>query len=420
MVDAHHVAALVELELRLARLHLERPALGAPLAQRARRLAGGGQRLGPRRQRLLLAGEDAVHLLVGEPGVAADQRAVEAHASARPPRAAPSRRSRPGAPRPAPGCRPGSRAPRGASARRRPARTRSCRGGRPRRPPRGRAGRTRSRPRCGPRPGSRRPRARAEIASSKSLAVVGSIVKVARSRRSRRRSSLRCGTAPAASSASSSTARGNARRRPRSSISASSTSRATSGRPSSRTTRAPRLPEPTSTRSPTDAPPDAAPLRSTPAGRRARTAARPRAAARAGTARRPTGSTGARPRGRAELRVAALKRSSRGRCSARLSSASSRGVFGLSCAGTCGWIPVPLMFSPLGANQRPTTRSSAPPFESGSISWNTPLPKVFSPTTVARPRSRSAPVTISAALRRPAVHQHGHRDLGRDRRRRPR
>ena len=42
-------------------------------------------------------------------------------------------------------------------------------------------------------------------------------------------------------------------------------------------------------------------------------------------------------------------------------------------------------------------RSSAPPLESGSTSWKTPLPKVRVPTTVARLPSLSAPVTISEA-----------------------
>ena len=91
----------------------------------------------------------------------------------------------------------------------------------------------------------------AEIASSKSLASSGSMVKVARSRRSTR---LLSSPSPAAASAdSASTARGKARRRPRSSISPSTTSRATQGLPSRRRTLAPRLPAPTRTRSPSEA-----------------------------------------------------------------------------------------------------------------------------------------------------------------------
>ena len=55
------------------------------------------------------------------------------------------------------------------------------------------------------------------------------------------------------------------------------------------------------------------------------------------------------------------------------------------------------MLRPLGRKYSPTVMSSAPPLESGSISWKTPLPNVRVPTTVARLRSCSAPVTISDA-----------------------
>ena len=74
----------------------------------------------------------------------------------------------------------------------------------------------------------------AEIASSKSRAVGGSIVKVGRSRRSRRAPASPCGGSSAALRAARSTAGSKRRRSPRSSISASSTSRALSGRPSRR------------------------------------------------------------------------------------------------------------------------------------------------------------------------------------------
>ncbi len=53
------------------------------------------------------------------------------------------------------------------------------------------------------------------------------------------------------------------------------------------------------------------------------------------------------------------------------------------------------MLRPLGRKYSPTVMSSAPPLESGSISWKTPLPNVRVPTTSARLRSCSAPVTIS-------------------------
>ena len=55
------------------------------------------------------------------------------------------------------------------------------------------------------------------------------------------------------------------------------------------------------------------------------------------------------------------------------------------------------MLRPLGRKYSPTVMSSAPPLESGSTSWKTPLPNVRVPTTVARLRSCSAPVTISDA-----------------------
>ena len=73
------------------------------------------------------------------------------------------------------------------------------------------------------------PRASQEIASSKSRAVTGSMVKVGSAVRSRRGTS-----GGRASWAARSTPGGNERRRPRSSMSASMTSRATSGRPSTR------------------------------------------------------------------------------------------------------------------------------------------------------------------------------------------
>ena len=90
-------------------------------------------------------------------------------------------------------------------------------------------------------------------------------------------------------------------------------------------------------------------------------------------------------------------------CSPASSSASSRLVFGLSGALTSGVMPAPGLtpppprLRPLGVKYSPTVMSSAPPLESCSISWKTPLPNVRVPTTVARWRSCSAPVTISDA-----------------------
>ena len=59
--------------------------------------------------------------------------------------------------------------------------------------------------------------------------------------------------------------------------------------------------------------------------------------------------------------------------------------------------PPPPRLRPLGVKYSPTVMSSAPPLESCLISWKTPLPNVRVPTTVARSRSCSAPVTISDA-----------------------
>jgi hypothetical protein len=98
-------------------------------------------------------------------------------------------------------------------------------------------------------PSSRRS---AEIASSKSRAVAGSIVNVGRPVRSRRTTS-RSGPALRACLAARSTAGSKRRRSPRSSMSASSTSAATSGRPRLRSTLAcppARVAGRTSTRSP--------------------------------------------------------------------------------------------------------------------------------------------------------------------------
>src|SRR3954452_16148336 len=83
--------------------------------------------------------------------------------------------------------------------------------------------------------------------------------------------------------------------------------------------------------------------------------------------------------------------------------ASSRLVARSSRARTSGVMPAPFFgpppprLRPLGVKYSPTVMSSAPPLESGLISWKTPLPNVRVPTTVARWRSWSAPVTISEA-----------------------
>ena len=59
--------------------------------------------------------------------------------------------------------------------------------------------------------------------------------------------------------------------------------------------------------------------------------------------------------------------------------------------------PPPPRLRPDGVKYSPTVMSSAPPLASRSISWKTPLPNVRVPTTFARLRSCSAPVTISDA-----------------------
>ena len=209
----------------------------------------------------------------------------------------------------------------------------------------------------------------------------------------------------AAVRAARSTAGSKRRRRPRSSISASSTSRATSGRPMRRSTFAcprppwpPRPPTRSSTRSPRpraavavddqlrpaaeerladqEAPAlvehrDDAPSAARPARARAARSASPRLG-------RQLGERGVE-RLVAPRRVAVVARRARparSRCPPRR--------------------PLPPRLRPLGRKYWPTVRSSAPPFGSSRISWKTPLPYVFVPTTSARLRSCSAPVTISA------------------------
>ena len=64
--------------------------------------------------------------------------------------------------------------------------------------------------------------------------------------------------------------------------------------------------------------------------------------------------------------------------------------------------PPPPRLRPVGVKYSPTVMSSAPPLGSRSISWKTPLPNVRVPTTFARLRSCSAPVTISDAEAEPS------------------
>ena len=96
-------------------------------ARRGSRASASGSPHGS--ARAVLARVHAVDLVVGQPRVAADQRAVERAPSGPRRRRAPSRRSPRAAPRRARGCTRRSRARAAASARPRPARRRSWRGG---------------------------------------------------------------------------------------------------------------------------------------------------------------------------------------------------------------------------------------------------------------------------------------------------
>ena len=65
---------------------------------------------------------------------------------------------------------------------------------------------------------------------------------------------------------------------------------------------------------------------------------------------------------------------------------------------TSGTMPVPLIHTLSGVSHLAVV-SRKPPWSSSSCvhCWTVPLPKVVAPTSVARPRSRSAPATISDA-----------------------
>ena len=239
-LGADHVAVAVEAELGLGASRAPRAgARRAPQrAQRRRRRARRRQRLAPRLGRALGARRRS-----GRPGRSrAARRSGSASGRSTALRTrAPGHRHLDGdrRARSSPGHqRAGARwtAAAAASARPRRARRRWSRGGRPRGRRASAAARRRRRRRCGPTPATPpSSSASAEIASSKSRAVTGSIVNVGSSRRSRapaervarRRASAAC--APRARPRGQS-----APRSPRSSISAPITSRATSGRPSRR------------------------------------------------------------------------------------------------------------------------------------------------------------------------------------------
>ena len=189
------------------------------------------------------------------------------------------------------------------------------------------------------------------------------------------------------------------------------TSRATSGRPIRRRTFARPRPVRTSTRSPTLA-------------RASRSIATPWPCAKKGSAvtnlpRLASTATNWAPGGRPVSRLTAPGR--------RAGSARRRAprrvpwVFGSSLASTSGWMPAPCLtpppprLRPLGRKYSPTVMSSAPPLESSSISWKTPLPNVRVPTT-CRPLAVLERAGHDLRRRgRPLVHQDLDRDLARDR-----
>ena len=243
------------------------------------------------------------------------------------------------------------------------------------------------------------PRTSQEIASSKSRAVTGSMVKVGSAVRSRRGTS-----GGRASWAARSTPGGNERRRPRSSMSASMTSRATSGRPSRR-----------------------AILKRPPLGLGCSSARRPGRASRerSTVARRPRWKNGSPTRKRPRC----SSRTTRGGAWVRTGTWRPRrpspGRAPRPCAssdrpwrGTSGMMPLPCetplppRLRPLGVKYCPAVMSSAPPLESSRTSWKTPLPKVSVPTTFARSRSCRAPVTISEAEAVPLLTSTATRRLG--------
>ncbi len=78
--DAQHVAAIVELELRLRGLDGERAPARPALPKRGGDRARSHERVRPRLLRALVAGKDAIHLRVLEPRVASNRRAMERRA----------------------------------------------------------------------------------------------------------------------------------------------------------------------------------------------------------------------------------------------------------------------------------------------------------------------------------------------------
>ena len=327
----HHPLG-VELEGRLGGADLDRVALRA---QGARHLARGLER---RRPGLLgpgLAGEDPVHLAVGQAAVAAHARAVKGNVAGlgavhlhldRHRQLLLPRAQRAGAV----GELLGQHRLDGARARRRwsPAAA-------PRAPAGRRDARRRSRRRCAPtrayRPSSRR----AEIASSKSCASSGSMVKVGRSVRSTRRALVRRGPPPHRPRRAGSCGRGRGR---------ASAPRARRGpRPAGRGGGSPGR--------------RACPSRPAPGRPRRRRRGRRRRADRARTAaRRPGNGPASRARPRAERpaaapagpRTAGAQRRSSSRVSSAVGRASSRLVSGLSRALTSGLRPPLPMVFPLG------------------------------------------------------------------------
>ena len=282
--------------------------------------------------------------------------------------------------------------------------------------------------------------ARAEIASSKSRALAGSIVNVASSRRSRLRRARAPARARRPPGPRCSTAAAKPRLRPRSSISASITSRATSGRPSTRTTRAPVEPRAGCAAAP-DRPRRArprAPARSAGEPQRDARGGRAARAAPAGCSRGGNSGSAVRKRPRrsstATIAPSARTRGPRRRLAARLRaahltlaasvlSATARpwGVSTPWATSTSGVMPAPCLtpppprLRPLGVKYSPTVMSSAPPLDERLLLLEDALAE----------RVGADDGGAAVILQRGCddlgggggvgVHEHDHRDLGGDR-----
>ena len=241
----------------------------------------------------------------------------------------------------------------------------------------------------------------AEIASSKSRALAGSIVNVGSARRSRR--------PPLAPTSTCCRPRA-PRARPRDRTTAAARGR--SSAPRSR--RAPRRAGRAGARS-TARPPARAVAARGAAGRTTTRSPSRRVRSRLTASRGPGSKNGSATRNLPRRSITATRRRRRrGRlaltglrprpsCSATVSAWSSGPCAGCRAAYTLGGIPAPSRtpppprLLPVRSEVLADGDVERAAVGSGWISWKTPLPYVCVPTTFARPRSLSAPVTISAA-----------------------